>query len=740
MAKLFSKPIIVLIFALLLLPVIACNVGTFDLFSSTSPTRPPNYGILTPAENGLIQAGCPVHIQAAIDNPGDISSLEFSIKQGSQPVPIVTGQPDVPPNGVLLEGWTPTEPGNYQITVAAYYETAAEPTIYNRQVQIIQSNSVACPPSTPVPAAALSLTPTPTAPLVRCPAPAEVIKSLEYTSNEARILVGEPITLTWEVTGFTQFELKVAGPEDTGGAQAFVPVESFSSLGATAATHAARDQFVYRPPEAGSYIFRLEAAQGECVVDFQTAPVPVARVTVVEPTATPMPTPTPFFPPPPSAPGVPPGPTKAEIPAMSPPVCDAAEYLGVHTGGGDMQQRIFIPTDDQIPAKVVAGTLVHRAWRLRNIGTCTWGPGYELAFYGGRSMGSGGVAFESFFPNEPPRRNVVIDQNQIIAPEGKPNEIAVLELLLNTPTIPGIHQSYWRMRNPQGVYFGPIIGVTMDVVRECQSPPGGPIIYGAPVINRFRILGVDGELAPEGAGETLVFNTDVGQLVTLDWSLLNTTNFQIIVEDPTGNIQTISTTDTTGRANFTPTRVGTYTFTLYADNGSCAITQQLVINVRPPKDQQFVLDVVLSSASSSTAASASAQNVAKSAAISAGAVEIEWRHIDENADDFTLSVGRYKKERQWECTFFDYWCRWVESNWTLDETLEYDVGTNPRGTATISNLDSEVCPTPAQNTWYMAKYIMEARKDGQPADPFQSNAVDVMCNNTQTTQLPTEIE
>ena len=37
--------------------------------------------------------------------------------------------------------------------------------------------------------------------------------------------------------------------------------------------------------------------------------------------------------------------------------------------------------------------MVHRAWRLQNVGTCTWGPGYELAFYGGRSMGSGGVAF-----------------------------------------------------------------------------------------------------------------------------------------------------------------------------------------------------------------------------------------------------------------------------------------------------------------------------------------------------------
>jgi hypothetical protein len=40
----------------------------------------------------------------------------------------------------------------------------------------------------------------------------------------------------------------------------------------------------------------------------------------------------------------------------------------------------------------------------------------------------------------------------------------------------------------------------------------------------------------------------------------------------------------------------------------------------------------------------------------------------------------------------------------------------------------------------MAKYIMQARKGGQAADPFQSNAVDVMCNSTQPTKLPTEIE
>lgn len=294
------------------------------------------------------------------------------------------------------------------------------------------------------------------------------------------------------------------------------------------------------------------------------------------------------YPPPPPAPGVPLGPTQDQLPKKAPPVCDAAEFIGVFADAGT--RREFIPGPDNLPKKVAGGTIVHRAWKIRNIGTCTWGPGYELAFYGGRSMGSGGVAFESTFPSDLPR-NRLDDTNRLILPEGKPNQIATLEVLLNVPAYPGIHQSYWRMRNPQGVYFGPIVGVTMEVVRDCNQPALGPgnRIYGAPSVT-FRILGVDGNLVGEGEGIPGAgpLPATVGQLLNIDWSVINATNFELIIENPTGDIEIITTTDPRDRANFTPTFVGDYFLTLFAENGACFIEQQIIVRVRPPTDEQFV--------------------------------------------------------------------------------------------------------------------------------------------------------
>jgi hypothetical protein len=423
---------------------------------------------------------------------------------------------------------------------------------------------------------------------------------------------------------------------------------------------------------------------------------------------------------------------------MSPPVCDAAEYIGVFDGGVS-PRRIFIPTDDQIPAKVVASTLVHRAWRLRNIGTCTWGPGYELAFYGGRAMGAGGVAFEFFFPPNPGRRNTVIDENRVIAPEGKPNQISVVELVLKTPSIPGIHQSYWRMRNPQGVYFGPIVGVTMDVVRDCQSEPGGPRIYGAPVINRFQIVG-----ARSGAGETIPYITEVGRTDQLEWSVSNAENIEIVKRSPTGDIQTTILPDSTGRVDFTPNEEGVYEVTLYVDNGSCTITKMLTITVWPTEQERFTLDVALSSTvCAPNGVAGTSDKLALSAAVPGGNIEAEWRHIDESADEFTLIVDTQRRERQWRCMLFDRWiCGWEDwddVSWESFDREEIPVGDNPSGGATI-NLGGARITLVEANTQYRTLFVMEARKDGALANPPQSNVEEVLCQPAPTSSLPTEIE
>jgi hypothetical protein len=466
------------------------------------------------------------------------------------------------------------------------------------------------------------------------------------------------------------------------------------------------------------------------------SPTPEVIVQVVTPeNIIPTPTPPLEYPPPPPIPGVPKGPTQEQLPLKMPPVCDAAEYLGVFTAS--TSRRIFIPTDDQIAARVVGGAIVHRAWRLRNIGTCTWGPGYELAFYGGRSMGSGGVAFESVFPAEPGRRNAVVSNERLVVPEGKPNQVAIVEVLLNIPPYPGIHQSYWRMRNPQGVYFGPIIGVTLEVVRDCRPEPGGPIIYGAPIINEFIVLGVGDVYEPDAPADVLA---EFGDTVTLQWDVINATNFDVVLENPLGQIFALSNTATRGRAQFIASELGRYIVTLYADNGPCAYTAEVIITVVPRDEDLFDLDIILSP--TSAGAAAGQENVRVSDTLDVGEIAAEWQHIDPDVDRFVLLAELYHRESRRECLRIP-WLDWqlplcpTQENWVptgvtrsidvTDAISGRDENRGVQGAANISNLESNLCGDRSPAADYFIRYQMRAEKDGRPANPPRSNVVDVQC-------------
>jgi hypothetical protein len=575
------------------------------------------------------------------------------------------------------------------------------------------------------------------------------IKVIAYNQrNEAR----DPLTIQVEAIATTAISL--------------TPVPSEPEPGEPAQREPSDEGVAFEAPAATPLVEVFIAA---------TTPTP----TPIPPTPTlvPTPTPTPFYPPPPPAPGVPPGPTQDQLPELRPPVCDAADLVGVYTA--NTSQRVTITEPDDVAAKTVGGATVFRAWRLQNTGTCTWGPGYELAFYGGRSMGSGGVAFESTFPGDPGRRNIIVDRNRLVVPEGLPNQVAVVEVLLNAPVTPGIHQSYWRMRNPQGVYFGPIMGVTLEVVRECQFG-----IYGAPVINRFEILGVGDVFRPENP---ISVQAQFGQTVTLDWDIINVTNIDIVLESPTGKVSTISSGDPTDRASFRPTELGLYTITLYADNGPCTVSAQVVVDVVPPDDETFfVLDVNASAASTAD-------------------IDVRWRHLDRNVDKIDLIAQLYQRSWGEQCTFGwttldtvglcdDGWGEWspvsgqrlrseiiavrgedlppeiTSSSETTprlaseqsvqvgDTTVAQGsasvavttIGASAQGLATISNIEWGLCPNPGSynpaKQQYGIQYYARAEREGSAASPEFSNTVDTICGGGGTIpgegpgELPTEIQ
>ncbi len=98
-------------------------------------------------------------------------------------------------------------------------------------------------------------------------------------------------------------------------------------------------------------------------------------------------------------------------------------------------QAQFI-ADVTIPDGTVlaAGTVFTKTWRLKNIGSCTWGSGYRLAFSSGHAMSG---------PAE-------VNLPYSVAP-GQTVDVSVT---LTAPTAAGSYRGYWMLKNASGVLFG----------------------------------------------------------------------------------------------------------------------------------------------------------------------------------------------------------------------------------------------------------------------------------------------
>lgn len=91
-----------------------------------------------------------------------------------------------------------------------------------------------------------------------------------------------------------------------------------------------------------------------------------------------------------------------------------------------------------------------KTWRIQNTGTCTWGDGYDLVFVGEEAM-----------------TNTVT----VPVPETASSAMVDLSLPLTAPATPGVHVGQWRLRRPDGDFFGPIINLTIFTRVGCSLPP-----------------------------------------------------------------------------------------------------------------------------------------------------------------------------------------------------------------------------------------------------------------------------
>lgn len=177
--------------------------------------------------------------------------------------------------------------------------------------------------------------------------------------------------------------------------------------------------------------------------------------------------------------------TPAPAASPDPPATTAATPLDAQTatatpGGPCTDRAEFVDDVTYRDDSVVApGQTLVKIWRLRNAGTCTWNASYALAYYGGARMGA---------PAAVPLGATV-----------GPGATVDLSVELVAPGSPGTHQGYWRLRNPDGVFFG--IGPRGDQsfwVRIVVAPAASATSTAAPTATPAVVASGALDLLPGG--------------------------------------------------------------------------------------------------------------------------------------------------------------------------------------------------------------------------------------------------
>jgi hypothetical protein len=89
------------------------------------------------------------------------------------------------------------------------------------------------------------------------------------------------------------------------------------------------------------------------------------------------------------------------------------------------------------------GQAFTKTWMVKNVGTCTWTPTFKVAF-GGIGIQMGG-------------------QPTPIGKTVKPDEQIEISVNLVAPNTSGDVQSYWKLQDDSGVYFGTYLTVVIKV-------------------------------------------------------------------------------------------------------------------------------------------------------------------------------------------------------------------------------------------------------------------------------------
>jgi ABC-type amino acid transport substrate-binding protein len=119
------------------------------------------------------------------------------------------------------------------------------------------------------------------------------------------------------------------------------------------------------------------------------------------------------------------------------------------------------------PPVLAPGQVFVKTWRVKNTGSCTWVPGYQLVYAYGNTPAAqmGGVPV-------PVTANVA------------PGMTVDLSATLTAPTTNGTYQGFWQMNNASKLAFGQTIWVGITVNNPAQ-PTAAPV--PAPVVSSFTV-------------------------------------------------------------------------------------------------------------------------------------------------------------------------------------------------------------------------------------------------------------
>lgn len=147
---------------------------------------------------------------------------------------------------------------------------------------------------------------------------------------------------------------------------------------------------------------------------------------------------------------------QAPLPTPAPPPCvDAMAYVRDLTFDDSVRVPIVPPAQP-----------FQKGWRVRNVGTCPWTPGYALTFAGGDRMG--GVSAQ-------------------IVREVAPGATVDLYVNMVAPAAPGRYRGFWQMKNRAAVPFGERVWASI----ETPAPPPPPTATPEPARGTFIDFRVD---------------------------------------------------------------------------------------------------------------------------------------------------------------------------------------------------------------------------------------------------------